>query len=84
MDGYFRLRTYTVPSGSRPKQSTNEAEGQVYGWDGMDGMEYQKCSSMFFMLCGYIEHVYIHLYIYSKIAANIIMGFKFDVKDAVG
>ena len=38
MDGCFRLRTYIVPSGSRPKQSTNEAEGRVYGWMGWDGI----------------------------------------------
>ena len=37
------------------------------GWDGMgwDGwMEYQKCPSNFFILWGYIEHVYTYLYIY--------------------
>ena len=58
MCGYFRPRTYTVPSVPRPKQSTNEAEGRVYGW-----MGYQKCPSMFFKLCGYIEHVYTYIYI---------------------
>ena len=30
------------------------------GWDGWT--EYQKCPSMFFILCRYIEHVYIYLY----------------------
>ena len=30
-------------------------------WDGMDGTEYQKCPSIFFILCGYIDHVYIYL-----------------------
>ena len=47
------------------------------GW--MDGWtEYQKCPSMFFILCRYIEHVYIYtyIYIYSIIAANNPMGFK--------
>ena len=34
------------------------------GW--MDGMEYQKCPSNFFILCGYIEHVYTYLYIYTE------------------
>ena len=30
--------------------------------DGMDGTEYQKCPSMFFILCGYIDKVYTYLY----------------------
>ena len=46
------------------------------GWMGWDGMEYQKCASNLFILCEYIEHVYIFLYIYSKIFTNILMGFK--------
>ena len=40
------------------------------GWDGMDGMDgwdgwmgYQKCPSIFFILCGYIHKVYTYLYI---------------------
>ena len=32
------------------------------GWDGMDGMGYQKCPSIFFILCGYIDKVYTYLY----------------------
>ena len=34
------------------------------GWDGMgwDGMGYQKCPSIFFILCMYIDQVYIYLY----------------------
>ena len=26
--------------------------------DGMDGTEYEKCPSIFFILCGYIDHLY--------------------------
>ena len=44
------------------------------GW--VDGTEYQKCPSIFFILCGYIDHVYVYLYIYSKNVTNILMGFK--------
>ena len=32
------------------------------GWDGWDGMGYQKCPSIFFILCGYIDKVYTYLY----------------------
>ena len=45
-------------------------------WDGMGWMEYQKCPSNFFIICGYIEHVYTYLYIYSKIVTNILIAFK--------
>ena len=34
----------------------------VYGWGGMGWTEYQKCPSNFFILCGYIDHVYVYLY----------------------
>ena len=44
--------------------------------DGWDGAGYQKCPSMFFILCGYIEHVYVYLYIFSKNFTNILMGLK--------
>ena len=29
---------------------------------GWDGTGYQKCPSIFFILCGYIDYVYIYLY----------------------
>ena len=38
--------------------------------------EYQKCPSNFFILCGYKEHVYTYLYVYSKIVSNILIGFE--------
>ena len=43
---------------------------------GLDGTEYQKCPSIFFILCGYIDHVYIYLYMEQKSVTNIVMGFK--------
>ena len=56
------------------------SEKSIYGWDGWDGMVYQKCPSNFFILCGYIEHVYTYFYIYSKIVNKILMGFKISCK----
>ena len=44
------------------------------GW--MDRTGYQKCPSIFIILWGYIDHVYMYLCIYSKIVTNIHMGFK--------
>ena len=46
----------------------------------MDGTEYQKCPSKFFILLGYIDKVYVYLYMYSKFFTNILWGLKFDVK----
>ena len=46
------------------------------GMDGMDGTEYKKCPSNFFILCGTIEEVNIYLYMYSKFVTNILMGLK--------
>ena len=70
--------------GSAAQHLHNEARSAEFtdGWDGWmewDGMGHQKCPSMFFILCEYIEHVYIYLYIYSKIAANILMTFKIRI-----
>ena len=47
-----------------------------WGWT-----EYQKCPSIFFILCGYIGHVCIYTQIYSqKLSAQISCGFKILVK----
>ena len=52
---------YNVPSGSRPKHLKTRPKAEFTdGW--MDGTEYQKCPSMFFILCGYIHKVYTYLY----------------------
>ena len=35
----------------------------VDGWDGLDGLDgHEKCPLNFFILCGYIDKVYIYLY----------------------
>ena len=55
------------PFGVHWRIYTQGPKGRVYGWDGwMDGWTgYQKCSSILFILCRYIDHVYMYLYIYS-------------------
>ena len=64
--------TYSVSSESRAEITREARRGEF-----TDGMGYQKCPSMFFILYRYIEHVYIYyLHIYSKIVINILMGFK--------
>ena len=60
--------------GPAAQHLNNEARRAEFDGTGRTG--YQKCPSIFFILCGYIEHVYIYLYIFSKIAANILIGFK--------
>ena len=74
----FSTTHLQCPFGVQRQKPYEEAEGRAsakreYGM-GSDGN--QKCPSMFFILRGYIETVYIYLYIYSKIAANILIGFK--------
>ena len=69
----FRLGTYNVPPGSSAPRLTTSAKHEFdgMGWDGWDGMDEmdgmgrnQKCPSMFFVLCEYIDHVYLYLYRY--------------------
>ena len=46
--------------------------GRVDGWDGPE-----KGPLNFFILCGYIDYVYVYLHVYEiKIVTNILMGFK--------
>ena len=64
------------------------------GW--MGGTEYQKCPSMFFILCGYIEHIYIYLLVYilkschkhsygfQKLMSSCEWGLKFSKSPNVG
>ena len=59
---------------------TRGPKGRVYVWDGWMGD--QKCPSMLFILCEYIEHVHVYLYIFSKIVTYIPMGF--NVKLGIG
>ena len=64
----FWLRTYNVPEGSSANHyvEARRAEFDGTGWTGWTGWrgwtEYQKGPSIFFKLCGNIEHVYIYLY----------------------
>ena len=64
MGGFnFRLGTYNVPSGSRPKHLKTRPKAEFDGMDGwMDRTEYQKCPFIFFILCMYIDKVYTYLY----------------------
>ena len=51
-------------------------DGMGWGWTG-----YQKCPSIFFILCGYTDHVYMYLYIYTqKLSPTFLWVSKFDVK----
>ena len=60
----FENHTYKVPSGSSEAlHRGREAAEFTGGWMGWDGMGYQKCPSIFFILCVYVDHVYMHLYI---------------------
>ena len=56
----LRKHIFLVPSGSRPKHLQTRPKADFDGMDGMNGMgwdgrEYQKCSSIFFILCEYID-----------------------------
>ena len=53
------------------------------GWDGVGWTEYQKRPSIFFILCGYIDHVYVYLY-NQKLSPTFLWVSKFDVKLGVG
>ena len=94
----FRLGTYNVPSGSSAKSLTRRPKagrarsaslmGRVgrTGWTGgTDGRTgYQKCPSIFFILCKYIDYVYIYLYTKKKLSPPFLWVAKFDVKLGVG
>ena len=47
-----------------------------YFFCGVSKFDVQKCPSLFFILCGHLENVFIYLNIYLKIITNIFMGFK--------
>ena len=48
---------YTLPLGLSAIYT--RVEWRAYGWDGIT--MYRKCPSIFFILCGYIVHVYVYL-----------------------
>ena len=56
-----------------PAQFTHEAWCAEFtgGMDEWDGTEYQKCPPIFFTLGGYVDHVYIYLYIQSKVVGRV-------------
>ena len=67
--------TYNVPPGSSAPASINEARRAEFdGTDGTGGTgwtgrtEYQKCPLNFFILCGYIDYVYVYLYTKLKLS----------------
>ena len=57
--------TYNVPPGSsaNPYGEARSAEFDGTGGrtGGTDGTEYQKCPLIYFILCGYIDYVYVYL-----------------------
>ena len=62
--------TYNVPPGpsAYPYSGARSAEFDgTDGWTGWtgwaDGTGYQKCPLNFFILCGYIDYVYVYIYI---------------------
>ena len=67
-----RSLPYRLPSGS-VLTFQNEAVCAMFpggmGWGGVGWgwTGYQKCPSIFFILCGYIDHLSIYLHIYSKV-----------------
>ena len=72
MGGFnFRLGTYNVPEGpsANPYGEARRAEFDGTdgtggtGWTGWTGGKgYQTCPLNFFILCGYIDYVYVYLY----------------------
>ena len=57
----FQESNFSVPSKSRANLHSRP-EGPSLRMDGFDGMGYQKCPSIFDILCGYIGKVYTYLY----------------------
>ena len=54
-----RLSNHNVPSGPSANPYVEARSAELW-WDGTDGTDgQQKCPSLFFILCGYIEHVYV-------------------------
>ena len=51
--------TYNVPPGPSDYIYTTRPEGpSLLDGMGWDGMGYQKCPSIFFILCVYIDHIF--------------------------
>ena len=52
----------TLLRGPKEDLHSEARSAEFDGINGMDGTEYQKCPSIFIILCRYIDHVYIYLY----------------------
>ena len=74
-DSHWRTQAFrsfdqalTAPSGVQRRIYTTSAKREfdgVGGWmDGWGGTGYQMGPSIFFLLCGYIGHIYIYIYIW--------------------
>ena len=63
--GWHKKRGGGIKKKPMPGSSANPyGQARSAEFDGVDGTEYQKCSFIFFILCGYIDKVYTYLYRY--------------------
>ena len=75
--GVGEIKHHLYRFGVKGRIYTRGPKGRVYGWmGGMGWTKYQKCPSMLFVLCGYIEHVSIYLIYISKICHQHSYGFQ--------
>ena len=63
---FREVSSYSVPSGLRAdlhaRPEGPSLMGRVGRTGGTGGTGYQKCPLIFFILCGYIDYVYVYLY----------------------
>ena len=50
-------------------------DGRMDGWDGRMDVD-QKCPSIFLILMYFKDHVYMYLFMYSKVVTKIPIGFN--------
>ena len=68
---FFKIRIFHRPFWN--------LENVLFDWTGWtDG--HQKCPLNFFILCGYIDKIYIYLYTKLKLSPTFLWVSKFDVK----
>ena len=70
--------------GPAPQALRRARSASLMGWGGMGSDGNQKCPSIFFILCGYIDDVYIYLYTELKLSPTFLWVSKFDVKLGFG
>ena len=74
----FRWKLLTFTPGSSDYIYKAEFDGTdgldgLDGWDGWDGLDGpEKCPLNFFILCGYIDYVYVYLYTKLKLSPTIL------------